>query len=60
MIQRLFVNGTLVPGGPNEHVLSDIGGSWEAATVSGTLRQEAHFHLKPIGRNGDANNDIIG
>ena len=40
MIQRLFVYGTLVPGGPNEHVLSEIGGSWEAATVSGTLRQE--------------------
>ncbi len=40
MIQRLFVYGTLVPGGPNENVLSEIGGSWEAATVSGTLRRE--------------------
>ena len=27
MIQRLFVYGTLVPGGPNEHVLNEIGGS---------------------------------
>ena len=40
MIQRLFVYGTLAPGRPNEHVLSEIGGSWEAATVTGTLRQE--------------------
>ena len=30
MIQRLFVYGTLAPGRPNEHVLSEIGGSWEA------------------------------
>ena len=40
MIQGLFVYGTLAPGRPNEHVLSEIGGSWEAATVTGTLRQE--------------------
>ena len=40
MIQRLFVYGTLAPGRPNEHVLSEIGGSWEEATVTGTLRQE--------------------
>ncbi len=40
MIQRLFVYGTLAPGRPNEHVLGEIGGSWEAATVTGTLRQE--------------------
>ena len=40
MMQRLFVYGTLVPGGPNEHVLSEIGGSWEAATATGILRQE--------------------
>ncbi len=40
MIQRLFVYGTLVPGGPNEHVLNEIGGSWEAATVKGILREE--------------------
>ena len=37
MIQRLFVYGTLAPGRPNEHVLSEIGGSWEAATVTGKL-----------------------
>ena len=40
MIERLFVYGSLAPGRPNEHVLSAIGGSWEAASVSGSLRQE--------------------
>ncbi len=40
MIERLFVYGTLGPGRPNEHVLDAIGGSWETATVTGTLRHE--------------------
>lgn len=40
MIERLFVYGTLGPGRPNEHVLGAIGGSWETATVTGTLRHE--------------------
>ncbi len=40
MIERLFVYGTLAPGRPNEHVMDEIGGSWEAATATGTLRQE--------------------
>ena len=40
MVERLFVYGTLGPGRPNEHVLRAIGGSWEEATVTGTLRQE--------------------
>lgn len=40
MLERLFVYGTLAPGRPNEHVLSAIGGSWEPATVNGTLRPE--------------------
>ena len=35
-----FVYGTLGPGRPNEHVLDAIGGSWETATVTGTLRHE--------------------
>ena len=39
MIERLFVYGTLAPGQPNEHVLREIGGSWEAGTVTGRLRQ---------------------
>ena len=38
MIERLFVYGTLGPGRPNEHVLKTIGGSWEIASVRGTLR----------------------
>lgn len=40
MIERLFVYGTLAPGRPNEHILSAIGGSWEPASVTGTLRWE--------------------
>ena len=40
VIERLFVYGTLGPGRPNEHVLDAIGGSWETATVTGTLRHE--------------------
>ena len=40
MIEHLFIYGTLAPGGPNEHVLSEVEGSWEAASVTGSLRQE--------------------
>ncbi len=40
MIQRLFVYGTLAPGRSNEHLLNEIGGSWEDATVTGTLHPE--------------------
>ena len=40
MIEHLFVYGTLGPGRPNEHVLDVIGGLWETATVTGTLRSE--------------------
>ena len=40
MTERLFVCGTLGPGRPNEQVIDAIGGSWESATVNGTLRQE--------------------
>jgi gamma-glutamylcyclotransferase (GGCT)/AIG2-like uncharacterized protein YtfP len=39
MIQHLFVYGTLAPGRPNEHVLTEIGGTWEAGNVTGRLRQ---------------------
>ena len=38
-MERLFVYGTLGPGRPNEHVLGDIGGEWEAAWVPGTLHE---------------------
>jgi gamma-glutamylcyclotransferase (GGCT)/AIG2-like uncharacterized protein YtfP len=40
MTDRLFVYGTLAPGRPNEHVLADVAGTWEPATVKGTLLQE--------------------
>jgi len=40
MRDRLFVYGTLAPGRPNEHVLADIPGTWEPATVRGTLLPE--------------------
>ena len=39
-MHRLFVYGTLAPGRPNEHVLGDIPGEWEPATVTGSLIHE--------------------
>lgn len=36
-MERLFVYGTLQPGGPNEHVLSAIDGEWTLAVVKGKL-----------------------
>lgn len=40
MPDRLFVYGTLAPGKPNEHILANIGGAFEPASVKGTLHQE--------------------
>ena len=40
MIDRLFVYGTLAPGRPNAHVLAEVPGTWEPATVRGTLLQK--------------------
>ncbi len=40
MVTKLFVYGTLGPGRPNEHMLSDIGGNWSDATVTGNLHQK--------------------
>jgi gamma-glutamylcyclotransferase (GGCT)/AIG2-like uncharacterized protein YtfP len=37
MTQRLFVYGTLAPGRPNEHVLANVAGEWQPATVTGRL-----------------------
>lgn len=37
MTYQLFVYGTLAPGWPNEHVLADVPGGWEPATVTGRL-----------------------
>lgn len=36
-MERLFVYGTLQPGGPNEHVLTAIGGEWKPAVIKGKL-----------------------
>jgi len=40
MIQRLFVYGSLQPGHTNAHLLEQIGGTWQAASVVGMLRPE--------------------
>ncbi|NTU83154.1 MAG: gamma-glutamylcyclotransferase [Chloroflexales bacterium] len=40
MTHRLFVYGTLAPGRPNEHILADVPGAWEPASVTGMLLQE--------------------
>ena len=40
MTDRLFVYGTLAPGRPNEHVLAEVPGTWEPATVRGILLEE--------------------
>jgi gamma-glutamylcyclotransferase (GGCT)/AIG2-like uncharacterized protein YtfP len=36
-MDRLFVYGTLAPGRSNAHVLADVAGTWEPATVRGRL-----------------------
>ena len=40
MINRLFVYGTLAPGEPNEHVLADMKGTWQPATIRGQLLEQ--------------------
>ncbi len=40
MNEKLFVYGTLGPGRPNEHILSDIGGTWETGSVKGFLKDK--------------------
>lgn len=36
-MERLFIYGSLQPGGPNEHELADVEGSWEPASHTGRL-----------------------
>ena len=36
---RLFVYGSLAPGRHNEHVLANVSGTWEPATITGHLVQ---------------------
>jgi len=38
-VEHLFVYGTLGPGRPNEHVMLNIGGTWQAASLKGRLAQ---------------------
>lgn len=40
MTHRLFIYGTLAPGRPNEHLLADVPGKWEPATIRGRLFQD--------------------
>ena len=40
MIEHLFVYGTLVPGRQNEHILKNIGGTFQKAYIFGNLIQE--------------------
>ena len=40
VINKLFVYGTLGPGRPNEHILKNIGGSWESGSITGKLLQK--------------------
>ena len=39
-LKRLFVYGTLAPGKENHHVLEEIPGNWESATLRGRLLDE--------------------
>ncbi len=40
MTHNLFVYGTLAPGRNNEHLLANIGGTWEPGAVKGHLKDE--------------------
>lgn len=37
---RLFAYGTLAPGRPNGHILADVAGTWEPATLRARLVQD--------------------
>lgn len=39
-MDKLFVYGSLQPGGPNEHVLTAFGGEWEPAVIKGDLVED--------------------
>ncbi|MEM9213795.1 MAG: gamma-glutamylcyclotransferase [Cyanobacteria bacterium P01_F01_bin.150] len=36
-MERLFVYGSLQPGGPNAYILDAIAGEWEPASIKGNL-----------------------
>ena len=39
-MERIFIYGTLAPDKPNGHVMADIPGEWEPATVRGRMLEE--------------------
>ncbi len=39
-VQHLFVYGTLAPGRQNAHMLEDVSGVWQKATVRGVLHEQ--------------------
>ena len=39
-MSRLFIYGTLAPGRPNHHIMERIPGTWEEASLKGTLLDE--------------------
>ncbi|AHL75487.1 hypothetical protein CH92_10375 [Stutzerimonas stutzeri] len=63
-MERLFVYGSLAPGRPNEHILAGVPGSWEAASVTGTLRAEGWgaamgFPGLDLGEQGDTIEGLV-
>lgn len=40
MSEKLFVYGTLAPGRANAHLLEEIGGRWERASILGILHPQ--------------------
>ncbi len=40
-MNKLFVYGTLAPGKPNEHVLAQLAGNWQEASVKGILYDQS-------------------
>ncbi|MCW2834352.1 MAG: AIG2-like family protein [Nocardioides sp.] len=40
MTERLFVYGSLAPARSNEHILADVDGTWEPASVTGAFVDE--------------------
>lgn len=61
-MQKLFIYGTLGPGGPNQHIMDKIGGEWEAASLKGRLVEQGWG--AEMGYPGliidDAGSDILG
>lgn len=64
-MEKLFIYGTLGPGRPNEHVMTNIGGSWQDAVVYGTLHEqgwgaEMGYPGIVLSKNNDKSNQVKG